>query len=254
MPVKTTAYKNITIFVCKLKFKVANLNRFFLLLSLTSVIFFMSESICHAQYSKKKREREAIRMGIKLSGGTVMAREETVYIGSGKDQIVHEIQLSQGLPQYNAGFWAQKRFGWLYSELNILYTYYGMAFDVTTYKEEGRPKKRMIERFGYLDLQAMGGLYSNNFRLGVGPVMHILTNQKSQLLGLENYNQKLRYVSYGFSFAVGYDLGRFSIDLKYDKAFRTIGDHIYYRFSKSQFFETPDGLTFSIAYSFADEP
>lgn len=228
--------------------------RFYLLTGLTLVLFFLSESICLAQYSKKSREREATRMGIKLSGGAIMAREETVYIGSGKDQIVHEIQLSNALPQYSAGFWVQKRFGWLYSEVNALYTYYGMAFDVTTYKEDGRPPKRMIERFGYIDLQAMGGLFSNNFRLGVGPVMHILTNQKSQLLNLENYNQKLRNVSYGFSFAVGYDLGRFSIDLKFDKAFRTIGDHIYYRYSKSQFFETPDGLTLAIAYSFSDEP
>lgn len=221
---------------------------------LMTLILLSASNICFGQYSKAKREKESVRYGIKLSGGAIMAREETVYIGNGKDQIVHEIQLSKALPQYNVGFWAQKRFGWLYSELNILYTNYGMGFDVTTYMENGRPKTRKIERFGYLDLQAMGGLFSNNFRLGVGPVMHILTNHNSQLLGLEHYNQKLRYVSYGFSFAVGYDIGRISIDFKFDKAFRTIGDHIYYRYSKSQFFETPDGLTLAVAYSFAPEP
>ncbi len=213
-----------------------------------------SSNISIAQYSKEKRELQSLRYGLKLSGGTILAREETVYIGNEKDQIVHEIQLAESLPQYNAGFWAQKRFGWLYSEVNILYTNYGMAFDVTTYKDEGRPKTRKVERFGYLDLQAMGGLFSNNFRIGVGPVMHILTNHKSQLLDLEHYNQKLRNVSYGFSFAIGYDIDQISIDIKFDKAFRTIGDHIYYRYSKSQFFETPDGLTLSVAYSFAPEP
>ena len=217
-------------------------------------ILFLIVNDCSGQYSKKTREREATRYGVKISGGAILSREETIYIGNEKDQIVHEIQLAETLPQYNIGFWAQKRFGWLYSEVNVLYSYYGMAFDVTTYMEESRPKTKMIERFGYLDLQAMGGLFSNNFRFGVGPVMHILTNQHSQMLRLENYNQKLRHVSYGFSFAVGYDMDNFSIDLKYDKAFRTIGDHIYYRYSKSQFFETPDGITLSVAFSFAKEP
>ncbi len=223
---------------------------FFLLIS----AFLLFSTKCLSQYSKEIREKNAFRYGVKLSGGAILAREETVYIGNGKDQIVHEIQLAQTFPQYNAGFWAQKRFGWLYSEVNVLYTRFGIGFDVTTYKEDGRPRTRMTERFGYLDLQAMGGLFSNNFRLGVGPVMHILTNHRSELLGLEHYNQKLRRVSYGFGFSVGYDAGRMSIDLKFDKTFRTIGDHIYYRYSKSQFFETPDGITIAVAYSFADEP
>lgn len=206
-----------------------------------------------AQYSKKTREKYSARYGIKLSGGAILARSETTYIGNEKDQVIHQIQLGRTLPQYNAGFWAQKRFGWLYSEANLLYTHYGMTYDVTTYTTEGQPLKKLTEKFGYVDIQIMGGLISNGFRLGVGPVMHILANQNSQLENLKNYNQKLRRISYGFSFAIGYDINRVSLDLKYDKAFRTVGDHIYYGFRKSQFLETPDGITLAIAYSFAGE-
>lgn len=203
------------------------------------------------QYTKKAKERRALRYGIKLSGGAILARAETTYIGNEKDQVIHQIELGRALPQYNGGFWAQKRFGWLYAECNALYTHYGMRYNVTTYTDEGQPVKYLTERFGYLDLQCMGGIISNGFRLSVGPVMHILVNQGSELKTLENYNQKLRRVSYGFSGAIGYDIGNVSLDLKFDKAFRTIGDHIYYSYRKSQFLETPDGLTFAIAYSFA---
>ncbi len=206
-----------------------------------------------AQYTKKNREKYAARYGIKLSAGAIMAREETTYIGNERDQIIHQIKLADAKPQFNAGFWGQKRFGWLYSELNILYSRYGMGYDATTFTSFGAPTQRKNERFGYVDMQVMGGLISNGFRIGVGPVMHILAHHESQLVSLENYSQRLRRVSYGFSGAIGYDIGKISIDLKYDKAFRTIGDHIYYRYKKSQFFETPDGITFAVAYSFGKE-
>lgn len=217
------------------------------------IFIFLTFSPVYGQYTKKARERQAVRYGIKLSGGAILARAETNYIGNEKDQVIHQIELGRALPQYNAGFWAQKRFGWLYSEGNLLYTTYGMTYDVTTYTTEGQPLRNLKERFGYVDMQIMGGLISQGFRLGVGPIMHILAKQTSQLTDLENYNQKLRRVSYGFSFAIGYDAGPMSIDLKYDKAFRTVGDHIYYGFRKSRFLETPDGLTFAVAYSFGEE-
>ena len=217
------------------------------------ILFLLIANVSFGQYSKKAKERRATRYGIKISGGAILARAETTYIGNEKDQVIHQIELGRALPQYNAGFWGQKRFGWLYAETNLLYTTYGMSYDVTTYTDEGKPLKQLTERFGYVDAQVMGGLISNGFRISVGPVMHILANQSSQLKTLENYNQKLRRISYGFSGAIGYDAGPISIDIKFDKAFRTVGDHIYYGYRKSQFLETPDGLTFAIAYSFAKE-
>lgn len=225
-----------------------NLKLFFVMIGLLAIL-----SETEAQYSKKTREKYAARYGLKLSAGAIMAREEITYIGNEKDQIIHQIKLADAMPQFNVGFWGQKRFGWLYSELNVLYSRYGMGYDVTTFTISGAPTERKIEKFGYVDFQAMGGLIANGFRIGVGPVMHILAHHDSGLISLENYNQKLRKVSYGFSGAIGYDIGKFSIDIKYDKAFRTVGDHIYYRYKKSQFFETPDGITFAVAYSFGKE-
>jgi hypothetical protein len=202
-----------------------------------------------AQYSKKARENYASRYGIKVAGGAIDARPEVTYAGNEKDQIVHEIRLSDSKPEFSFGLWGQKRFGWLYAEGNLMYSTYGMIFDVTTFTTEGQPLKKMTERFGYVDIQIMGGLISNGFRISVGPVMHILANHSSELDDLKNYNQKLRSVSYGFSGAIGYTIDRFSFDLRYDKAFRTIGDHIYYGVKKSPFLETPDAIMFSVAYA-----
>ncbi len=202
-----------------------------------------------AQYSEKVKENTISRFGVKFVGGLIESRPEITYVGNDKDYVIHEVELSKTLPQYSFGLWGQKRFGWLYVEGNALYSKYGMTFDVTSFENSAQPLRKMTEKFGYIDIQVMGGLRSHGFRIGVGPVMHILANHDSELITLENYNQKLRSVSYGFSGAIGYDLGRFSFDLKYDKAFRTVGDHIYYGNKKSLFLETPDAISLSVAFA-----
>lgn len=202
-----------------------------------------------SQYGKKYKEDHTGKLGIKLSGGIISPRSEITYIGNTKDQVIHEVELAGASPQFAAGLWGQKRFGWLYAEGNIMASRYNMNFNVTTFAEEGQPLKFMTEAFTYGDIQVMGGLISNGFRIGVGPVMHILMNHESDLTRLTNFNQKLRNVSYGFSGAVGYDWNRISIDFRYDKAFRTVGDHIYYGNKKSLFLETPDAVTLSVAFA-----
>lgn len=205
------------------------------------------------QYTKQKLERYSARYGLRLSTGFILAREEATDIGLYADQIYHHIELKQALTQYNAGFFYRQRFGWLYADVSALYNRYGMIYNSTTFTDKGHPTRSNTERFGYVNFQVMGGLISDKFRFAVGPMMFLLAHHDSQLIDLENYSQKLRRVSYGFSGAIGYDFGRFSLDLKYDKAFRTIGDHIYYRYRKSKFFETPDGVTLAISISLREE-
>lgn len=203
-----------------------------------------------AQYSKKQKEKFGSKYGIKLVGGAILARSELTEVGNKKDNyVIHQIQLNRTLPQISFGLFGQKKFGWLYAEGSVLYSSYGMVFDVTSFVTEEGPSFQLTEKFGYVDLQVMGGLTSHGFRISVGPVMHILANHNSELANLENYNQNLRKTSYGFSGALGYDIGRFCFDLKYDKAFRTVGDHIYYGDKKSLFLETPDALSLSVAFA-----
>jgi hypothetical protein len=203
-----------------------------------------------AQYSKKQKEKFGSKYGIKLVGGAILARSELTEVGNKEDNyVIHQIQLNRTLPQISFGLFGQKKFGWLYAEGSVLYSSYGMVFDVTSFVTEEGPSFQLTEKFGYVDLQVMGGLTSHGFRISVGPVMHILANHNSELANLENYNQNLRKTSYGFSGALGYDIGRFCFDLKYDKAFRTVGDHIYYGDKKSLFLETPDALSLSVAFA-----
>lgn len=203
-----------------------------------------------AQYSKKEREKFGSKYGIKVLGGAILSRSELTEVGNKIDNyVIHQIQLNRTQPQISFGLFGQKKFGWLYAEASALYSTYGMVFDVKSFVTEDGPSFQMTERFGYVDLQVMGGLTRNGFRIAVGPVIHLLANHSSELASLENFNQNLRRTSYGFSGAIGYDIGRFCFDLKYDKAFRTVGDHIYYGDKKSLFLETPDGINLSVGFA-----
>jgi hypothetical protein len=215
-----------------------------------SIFIILSFLSVDAQYSKKEKEKFGSKYGIKVLGGAILSRSELTEVGNKIDNyVIHQIQLNRTLPQISFGLFGQKKFGWLYAEGNVLYSTYGMVFDVTSFVTEDGPTFQLTERFGYVDLQIMGGLTRNGFRIAVGPVMHILANHNSELADLENYNQNLRKTSFGFSGAIGYDIGRFCFDLKYDKAFRTVGDHIYYGDKKSLFLETPDGINLSVAFA-----
>lgn len=188
------------------------------------------------------------KYGIKVAAGMITTGVETTTLLHDATLTTQKIKFSSATPQLSVGLWGQKKFGWLYADANVLYTRYGMNYEVFGNNSDEVNMKTMSENFEYIDVQVMGGLTSNGFRLGVGPVAHILANHHSDLMNVEHFNERMRKISYGFSCAIGYDINRFSFDIKFDKAFRTIGDHMYLGERKSRFAETPDALTLSVAY------
>lgn len=217
------------------------------------IIFVLPAFNVSGQYTQDNLDRFSIRYGIKQSGGIIMARKEATDVGSINDLVFHRIELAETLPQFSTGLFRRQRFGWLFLDISTMYNTFGMRYNTTTFTTEGQPEQRMAERFHYINNQVIGGLISNDFRFYVGPIMHILVKQDTELTKLENYLQKIRRISYGFSFGIGYDIDRFSFDIKYDKAFRTIGDHLFYKYKRTKLYETPDGLTITVSYTFSKE-
>jgi hypothetical protein len=213
------------------------------------VLILASLSTGYSQYSKAKKEKFAFHAGVKVAGGAITSRPELSYIGNENDYVLHEITLSSSKPQWAFGAFANKRFGWLYAEATTMYSTYGMTFDVRSYVDGNGEIQQRNERFSYVDLQMMGGITDNGFRIAVGPVMHILANQDSEMTTLTNYNQQLRKVSYGFSGLIGYNYGPVTFELKYDRAFRSIGDHVFSGHRRVQFKEAPNALMLQAAYN-----
>lgn len=209
-------------------------------------------SILHssAQTEIQYPNQEKIRLGIKSSIGLIPRKPETNILISNNNLAVYEMKSFKMTPQYSYGVFAQKRFGWLFAEGNIQYSTYHSIFEITSFNNSDVPQKEMQENFGYLDFQVNGGIQLEGLRIGVGPVIHVLANHHSEMSEMDNFYEKIRPISFGFSTGLGYDYGVFCFDIKYTKEFRTIGDHIYYGGRKSAFRETPNTFTFSLGILF----
>jgi len=211
-------------------------------------LLFMIISCGHsyAQTEIQNPAQDKFRLGIKSSIGLISRKPETNILISNNNLAVYEIKSSKMTPQYSYGVFAQKRFGWLYTEGNIQYSTYHSIFEITSFNNSDVPQKEMKENFGYLDFQVNSGIQIEGLRIGVGPIIHVLTNHHSEMSTMENFYDKTRPISFGFSSGFGYDYGIFCFDFKYNKEFRTIGDHMYYGGRKSVFRETPNTFTFSL--------
>ena len=200
----------------------------------------------YAQETVQESIKSTPRFGIKLGKSIMSGGSETTYAGNANNEALYKVSIGNLSPKYTFGLFGQQKFGWLYLEGNAMYSSYNVDYDIVTYSNNDTPNSKKQEKFGYVDLQVMAGLTYKGFRLGVGPVAHILANHSSDMTNMEGYTEKMRTISYGFSGAIGYDINRFSFDVKYDKAFRSVGDHIYYGNKKSLFNETPDAITFTL--------
>jgi hypothetical protein len=197
----------------------------------------------------RAKNKNDFNYGFKVAAGPILVRAEKSEIGNSNDYVIYEVEIANTDPKLSIGAFAEKRFGWLYAQGSSMVSRYGVNYDITYYTEGEKITERSGEDFTYFDMQVMGGLIDNGFKIGVGPMMHILAGQRSELTSLENYNQVLRKVSYGFSGSVGYVYGKFGIELKYDNTFRTVGDHVYYGNKKSLYKESPDALMLQVSYN-----
>lgn len=186
------------------------------------------------------------KFGVKLTTGLVTTSKEKINLPTQNGQT--SIQFDKADIYYGLGLWSQHQFGWLFAESNILYNRYGMNYIMSNNKADAVSEISMQEKHDYVSGQLIAGLKYKGIRLGVGPSINVATGYENNLENPSSFEMKQRNISYSFSGVIGVDIKRVSIDLQFEKAFRSIGDHIYSDIRKSRFTETPDVLRVNVAY------
>jgi len=187
--------------------------------------------------------------GIKLGYGEVLTRPETTVVGNEDDFLIYEVSQEDSKSVTSIGMFAFRKFGYLWLEGDLLYNRYQNEYKVRSFFGKDDPTLYYDETFHYIDFQVLSGIHANNFRIGVGPVFHILGDHQGGIELEDVYAPRPRTLSFGFSGNVGYDLQfgevHVKFDVKFESSFRTIGDHIYYGPIQSKFKGTPDMIIFS---------
>ena len=189
-------------------------------------------------------------VGFKTSIGIIPTRPESVYAGIENDYVTHKLTFAKASPVFSAGIYAKKVMGWSYLQVDALFSSYSLGFDQITYNTRDNQPKMVTEDWKTMDLIINAGITSNNIRLGFGPVFHFLADHKSAFTEIPTYVEKLAPMTYGFSGAVGYDIGNLALDLRYENALTTIGDHVFFGAAKSKFRTGANQITFSVGYGF----
>lgn len=192
-----------------------------------------------------------LRFGFRVSAGIVNASPETDYAAKVNNRPADfKITFDKAEPQYGIGVFVQDEIGFLYFQSELMFTNYKTQFTVSSFNQTDDIIGQVDELLRYLDWQVMAGIFKNGYRVGVGPVVHIVADHESNFRDFALYNEKLRRLTYGFTFGIGYNLGLFSFDVKYERAFRDIGDHIWYDTFQSGFESRPDILSLAVGFGF----
>lgn len=95
--------------------------------------------------------------------------------------------------------------------MDAMYSSYSLDYKLDQFGTRSINNKIVTEKFKNIDLVINAGITSDNLRLGFGPVFHILADHESAFDEVPNYNERLSGMTYGFTGAVGYDLGNLSV-------------------------------------------
>ena len=189
------------------------------------------------------------RFGATVGTGIITARTESVFVGNVSDYATHEVKFKGATPVFNAGFTYQNKIGWMFMQPSIMYSQYSLDYEVEAFQQAIAGVTAATENYKYIDIHATAGIHAGNFRLGFGPVFHILADFQSGLDGVPTYKENQSVWTTGFSGSVGYDFYPVSIDLKYEGAFKSFGDHIFFNHAKSRLRGGPDQLSLALTYS-----
>ncbi len=195
------------------------------------------------------KKEKTFFFGPKISVAYITTPQEHSLIGNDNDYVVHDIMYSSSSPMYSGGLFMQKHAGFLFYQANLSYSYFKTKYDVKSYDNRNFSPV-MSESFHYIDFNVVGGLLINNFRIGVGPVVHVLGGYNSELEVIPEYNNRIKSHTFGFTSSVGYNFKGLFIDLRYENSFRSIGDHIYYGERKSSFKGSPNNFSINLGYGF----
>ena len=208
------------------------------------ILFTIASIFCFAIVSNAQ-----IALGFKTSVGVTVAPNETTYSGEVFDYINHEVTYKGSNIVKSYGVFAQQKFGYLYGRAELSYSNYAQEYKVRSFVQFGQGTKTVHEKFDYIDFQLMAGVTHNNIRFGVGPVAHILAGYTPALDFISGYSDNNRAITYGFTGAVGLDAGDFSIDVRYENNFKTVGQHINYGTRDAGFKVKPHVVSLTLGYS-----
>jgi hypothetical protein len=128
---------------------------------------------------------------------------------------------------YHVGLVGQVQIGSFFIQPEALYTVTRNDLDVYDLNSVNPNVANSIEqKLNRLDIPVWLGLKLKFFKIGAGPVMTFLINDDSDLMEITQYDLQLNKATVGYQAGIGFDLGHFTIDFKYEGSLSKLADGV----------------------------
>jgi len=128
---------------------------------------------------------------------------------------------------YHVGLVGQIQIGTFFVQPEALYTVTRNDIDIYDLNSpDPDHADAVLQKLNRLDVPVMVGLKLKSFKIGAGPVMTFLIKDDSDLKAITQYDLKLNRATVGYQAGIGFDIGSFILDLKYEGSLSKLSDGI----------------------------
>lgn len=184
--------------------------------------------------------------GILGSYNISTAQSSSIKVGNEAGYVTHTVDFVSIEDSYSYGVFSQYNTGHMMARVEGMMTNMKTIYDVNDNSIIRSLKNKHVEKSSYIDINILAGLDYEGFNISSGPAIHFLTDHSNELSENDFYSQNPANVSYGYIGSLGYDLGRFHLDLRYERNFRAVDNNSRYSSRKTSFNQNPNMIKFTL--------
>jgi hypothetical protein len=190
-----------------------------------------------------------LNLGLNFSKVNSQARPSSRIFGTPEGKYAYEFGFISETTNKAMGISLYKSFTKLFFNADITYRESKKRYMVKDYTEEiNAPMNYVDESSKVIHIPVLAGCNFNNLKIGAGTFFNFNLENENKLTRLYPFVNKNRKLETGVELFLGYKLfNRVLVHARYEKAFVSIGNHIYYKQQSTRLVSTMDNITFGIS-------
>ncbi len=193
------------------------------------------------------------KLGVKVEYGLNAVPTQSTFLVNEFNQVEHELSIVSATPAQSIGLYSAFDFGYIFLQPEALYTSYSMNFEIENFNSQvDAPSTLTVtEKIQQFDIPVYAGVRYKFLKFGAGPVFHIGQHIESSFSDLGKLSVKPAQISAGFQAGIGLDLKYVNVDVKYQREFNSVTDHIEYNSQPVGIKSSLSGIRIGIAFNIA---
>lgn len=192
------------------------------------------------------------KVGAKIEYGINQISAQSKYLVSSQNNVEYQISVVDITPSQSIGLYSNFTFGYLFLQPELLYTSYSVKYQIENFTDSQNNISAISnasEKIQQLDVPVYAGILIKNFKIGAGPVFHIAESLNSELTNYENIQVNPTKLSAGFQAGIGYNFKNIALDVKYQRDFNQVSDHVLFYNNATGLKSSLQGIRIGIAFA-----